>query len=140
MLHLAQIPGHVLDPVAAWEYMLSLTPGANLEGPAFVFPTQTGYKTLTHTTLVKFINTTIAKIGLDPKQYSGHSLRRGGCTFAFQAGVNMDLIRKHGDWLSSAYQRYLEFPEESRLLVTRTMGNHLTDTPLASLVPNTQLQ
>ena len=54
-----------------------------------------------HTTLVKLIKNTIVNLGLDPTNYSGHSPRRRGCTFAFQAGVPVgtgSLLHTRGIW------------------------------------------
>lgn len=132
-LYIAHIPGSILDPVAAWDRLVANTANADSQGPSFVFHTANGYTTLTHSTLVKYIKSLVYKVGLDPTQYSGHSLRRGGCTFAFQAGVPVDLIRQHGDWKSNAYQQYLEFNSASRLTVTRAMGSQLTGASLATL-------
>ena len=39
--------------------------------------------------------------------YTPHSLRRGGATFSYHAGVPLDQIQKHGTWRSDAVHRYL---------------------------------
>ena len=57
---------------------------------------------------------------------SGHSFRRGGATWAFSANVPSELIKEHGDWLSEAYLRYLNFNLEERLVVTLKMGQAVT--------------
>ncbi|KAI8516561.1 hypothetical protein Bbelb_051420 [Branchiostoma belcheri] len=41
--------------------------------------------------------------------------RRGGATFAFRAGVQVELIRLQGDWRSDAYLLYLKVPLRTRL-------------------------
>jgi integrase len=43
-----------------------------------------------------------------PDQFSGHSLRRGGATALFAAGMPADLIRTMGRWKSECYRLYLE--------------------------------
>jgi hypothetical protein len=45
-------------------------------------------------------------IGLDPHRVSGHSLRRGGTTAYFLAGVPETVIGLHGRWRSHAYRVY----------------------------------
>ena len=47
-------------------------------------------------------------IGLDASKYSGHSLRRGGASFALQCGLPVDLIKTQGDWKSNACEHYLQ--------------------------------
>ncbi|KAK3746002.1 hypothetical protein QZH41_017314, partial [Actinostola sp. cb2023] len=43
--------------------------------------------------------------GIDnPEEFSGHSFRRGGATWAFQAGMPGELIQSFGDWSSDAYK------------------------------------
>ena len=49
-------------------------------------------------------------LSLDPADFSGHSLRRGGATFAFQCGIPSELIKLQGDWRSDAYMLYLTLP------------------------------
>ena len=67
----------------------------------------------------------ISKIGLDSNLYSTHSFRRGGCTFAFQSKVPVDLIKAHGDWKSDCYQQYISFSLEDKLLVAGKMRENI---------------
>ena len=39
--------------------------------------------------------------------YTPHSLRRGGATLSFHAGVHVNAIKHHGTWRSSAVEGYL---------------------------------
>ena len=48
------------------------------------------------------------KIGVDPSQFSGHSFRRGGATFAHRMSVSPLLIKLMGDWSSDAYMSYID--------------------------------
>ena len=45
-------------------------------------------------------------VGLDPSQYSGHSLRAGGATDLFTARVPYNIIKKYGRWKSDAALKY----------------------------------
>lgn len=47
-----------------------------------------------------------AAAGLDPSQYSGHSLRAGGATDLFTAGTPYPVIKKAGRWKSDAALQY----------------------------------
>ena len=44
----------------------------------------------------------LSRSGLPPEQYGSHSFRRGGATFALEAGVPLDSIAVMGDWKSDA--------------------------------------
>jgi hypothetical protein len=52
--------------------------------------------------LRRFIKRCVALIGLNPKFYSGHSLRAGGATDLFVAKVPYPYIKKFGRWRSDA--------------------------------------
>ena len=54
-------------------------------------------------------------IGMNPADFSTHSMRRGGSTFLWLAGATTEEIKKRGDWSSDAYQIYLTTPLEERI-------------------------
>jgi len=56
----------------------------------------------------------VSVLGLDPNNFSPHSFRHGGATYAFQAGVPEHLTQIHGDWRSDAYKLYLALPLSTR--------------------------
>jgi hypothetical protein len=49
----------------------------------------------------------LVSAGVDHTQYSAHSLRRGGASFAYEIGLSPLQIKQRGDWASSAYERYV---------------------------------
>jgi hypothetical protein len=49
------------------------------------------------------------RIGKNPKQFSTHSFRRGGASWAFSSEIPSELIQLYGDWKSDAYKNYLRF-------------------------------
>ena len=76
-------------------------------GPAFVYTSGDQIKLLTYTTFTTKLKKLLEQCGYDSSQYSGHSFRRGGATFALNCGVPGHDIKLQGDWLSNAYERYL---------------------------------
>jgi hypothetical protein len=56
----------------------------------------------------------VKELGLDPTHYAGHSLRRGGCTAMFLAGVPETFIAAHGRWRSLEYRKYLDFVDDTQ--------------------------
>ena len=66
----------------------------------------------------KTIKWCCAKIGLDGKYYSGHSLRAGGATDLFVARVPYYVIKKMGRWKSDAAMLYYRCDEDVEGAVT----------------------
>jgi hypothetical protein len=67
----------------------------------------------------------IKSIGKDPDEYSSHSFRRGGASWAFSAEVPSELIQLYGDWSSDAYKKYLRFKLDVKIAVAEQMRNHI---------------
>lgn len=53
------------------------------------------------------LNQVIRFIGLDPKQYKGHSFRIGAATHASKLGFSENAIQNMGRWKSDAVKRYI---------------------------------
>lgn len=68
--------------------------------PFFCLPSHGSLRLLTHDVFSKAVKSRISLIGLSPSDFLPHSFRRGGATFAFQAGVPECLIQRHGNWHS----------------------------------------
>jgi len=104
-----RIAGHPLDPIQALVNAFRVCPHADPAGPAFAVPTRDGgMAPLTHRLFVETLRSCLVKVGVDPSQFSGHSFRRGGATFAHRMGVSPLLIKLMGDWSSDAYMAYID--------------------------------
>ena len=93
------IPNCCLCPVTAFKAMIE-TISARALYPAFCFHSLVKPKILVPITYKQFqdkFRNTIALTGRDASLFSTHSLRRGGCSFAFRSKVKSDLIQYHGD-------------------------------------------
>ncbi len=64
-------------------------------------------------------------VGENPAQFSLHSLRRGGATWAFQRGLPAPMIRTLGDWASDAYLRYLDTDLDLRVTAMQDFTHDL---------------
>jgi hypothetical protein len=62
--------------------------------------------------LRRLVKTSVASIGLDASQFSAHSLRAGGATDLFAAGVPFAAIQKMGRWVSAAAVLYYRSVED----------------------------
>ena len=93
--------------------------------PAFVFFEKTKVKWLTGSIFIRTFRDVMRKGGYDASDFTGHSFRRGGATWAFQCGMPGELIQICGDWVSDSYKRYLEFSTQNKLdlaaLLTRNL-------------------
>lgn len=121
------IPHSVLCPVSALKRHLRYVP-ADPEAPLFTIHTSTGFKPVTGYHFAKFLKSCIVRLGLDPTQYSPHSFRRGGATFAFHAGASPLFIKFLGDWSSDAYMVYLVLNTTQKLNVAKTLAQHIPTT------------
>ena len=99
--------GSPLCPLAAFSQMIKLAPAAP-DRPAFLFVSNRSLVSFTHASFVSKLKATLSSIGFPAEQFSGHSFRRGGATWAFKKGVPGELIMSHGDWRSGAYLEYLD--------------------------------
>ena len=112
-----------LCPVRALQHHWELHPSDNNDDPAFVAAIKKGEPVfLTHAKFVRLLKAKLSCVdGIDPSRYSGHSLRRGGASFAHQCGVGLEMIQIMGDWCSLAVLLYLTRPLVERLKVAHIM-------------------
>lgn len=104
----------VLCPVQA--YTRALTFFKDFQHvPAFVFMENGKPKWLTRSIFIRTFRHVISRAGFQPLDFTGHSFRRGGATWAFQSGMPGELIQICGDWVSDSYRRYLEFSTQNKL-------------------------
>ena len=104
----------VLCPVAAFARSAQNFQGVS-HVPAFVFLEEGQVKWLTRSKFIRTFREIIALKVHDPTEFTGHSFRRGGATWAFQCGMPGELIQICGDWVSDSYKRYLEFSTRNKL-------------------------
>lgn len=57
--------------------------------------------------LQRLFSIMMTELGYNAKLYSLHSLRRGGATTSYQAGVDYTLIKRQGTWASDALWSYI---------------------------------
>lgn len=83
--------------------------------------------TITHKWFTERLRKAIANTGRNPREYSGHSFRSGGATFAFECGIQMEVIKLQGDWLSDAYLRYIRVDWSHKQRAAADMAKALMD-------------
>ncbi len=118
------LPGHPLCPVQAVLAAFRLTPAADISGPAFMLPGPP-LSPMLYAKFLSILRSTLSAINLPAKDFTGHSLRRGGASWAFQMLLPSEIIKSMGDWASDAYMGYLEIPLLSKVHHVRTFAQAL---------------
>ena len=67
----------------------------------------------------------MGSLGYNPSEYAGHSFRRGGTSYPFQAGIPIELIKMMGDWKSDSVLPYLTVPLSIRLHSINLVSNNI---------------
>lgn len=117
---LPQVEHSSLCPTAALtEYLLAAEPHLAHDAPLFnEFHTQpdgsVAVQPLRYSVFLSTLKGLIARTGLDPALYAGQSFRRGGATFALNAGVPETVIRAMGDWKSDVWRDYVSATAQLR--------------------------
>lgn len=68
-------------------------------------------KPITTAGFVKMLKKYCEKIGINPDEIGGHSLRAGGATQASLNNASETGIKKHGRWKSDVYQEYIRIAD-----------------------------
>ena len=69
-------------------------------------------KGCTYDSIRRLVKTVALTLGLDAQLYSAHSLRAGGATDLFAAGLSYTLIKKAGRWTSDSAMLYYRSDED----------------------------
>ena len=100
-------------PVMWMHYMMQKIPA--LPGdPAFTIYSEEGKTALSANQLIARIRKWLKLIKENEDEYSLHSVRRGGATFAYQCNIEGEMIKRLGNWASDAYKRYIDVSMDER--------------------------
>ena len=117
------VPGNIvaLDPVFHYQKLVSenVVPSTC---PAFTY-VDNGVKCVTHKSFTDFLKVLLSKIGLNPKDWSGHSFRRGGASLLYRLGIDPLTIQACGDWSTDTFLRYIEVNIDRLWSAQHAMGS-----------------
>jgi integrase len=133
--HLQGRRGHPLDPVAAWLGHVEASPDVEPTMSAFSFREKGITQPMRYEYLRVALKVCYSAIGGDAAHVSTHSLRRGGATFAYHAGVQDLLLKAHGDWVSNCFEDYIELSKPARLLCSQQMFELMESGRAARMYP-----
>ncbi len=128
-LPVSSVEGSVLCPVSAVVSMLADLSGKQLLPlqPLFSYVSNVGQvEVLTHNSFVHMLKYYLDMCNIESRLYSGHSFRRGGCTYAFSVGVSPSVIKLRGDWKSDAYERYVHISESQHKMFAQVMSKSMS--------------
>jgi hypothetical protein len=83
---------------------------------------------ITHQPFTEKLKSLLAKSGLDPSLYSGHSFRRGGASYLYSVGGSTLMVQVMGCWSSQIFTRYLYLSLEDRLAAQNLIMNSINET------------
>lgn len=107
----------VVCPVAWFRrWLLIRNPAAT-----HLFHVADGVRSLSHSTPCGRVQYWLTKIGVDAKAYGSHSGRRGGASAAAARGVEERLLRRHGNWRSTAIYKYISESVDRQLSVSQAV-------------------
>ena len=106
---LPSLPGSPVDPKSAWRQYWTDIHASSLE---LVSPLlrRTGHPSCPPISIRdprSMFRRAVHGAGLRRHRYTLHSLRTGGAMFAYQSGVPLQEIKRHGTWRSNAVDAYL---------------------------------
>ena len=89
-------------PVTLMDSYLERVPGIPTD-PLFRWPSGTP---VTTGSFIRKLKRHLLMLDIDPDDYSGHSLRKGGACTAARAGLSDEMIKMLGRWTSDCFRRY----------------------------------
>ena len=121
-------PCSPLCPLTAVKQAFFLTPSASCVDQAFCYRDSSACRNVvfTYKAFLSCLHTLLSECGIPSSDFACHSFRRGGATYALEAGVPLDHIAVMGDWKSDAMYLYLHMPMRQRLQAQRTITNSLS--------------
>lgn len=105
---LPRIPNSPLCPSKALLLNFKQVKPSLSPSPAFLFLSSGKVNILTYPLFLTMLKCYLHRLGYDSSNFSGHSFRRGGASFALECGISSELIQSQGDWKSDAYKNYLD--------------------------------
>ncbi len=130
LLPLPSIQGSIADPVQAFHQLEKVSPTTSPNQPLLTVQRRGRACAITTKTLSKLFKIIVKALRLDSEMYSLHSLRRGGATAAFNAGVSITDIKRHGNWSSDAFWIYVTSPAVADSSVAKALASNMVTSQL----------
>ena len=109
VIPVSRVPDERLCAVHWVERHLKQAP-APQKAPLFMNPGPAGLEGLSYDTYQSTLRLMCKRAGLNPEDFSSHSMRRGGTTYLGMIGIPVQDIKVRGDWSSDCVLQYLKTP------------------------------
>ena len=119
-----KLPGSKLCPVSALSNMLHLVPGSNND-PLFAIFKANQWSPLTDSMVRKHLKRVLLLLQLQHHNFTFHTFRRSGASWAFEHGVPIEVIKQQGTWSSNCVWRYIQKSNSSTSPLTQAFQLHL---------------
>ena len=122
-------PSSPLCPVSAIRCAFAMNPACSQSSQAFSWRDSATCRSsiFTYKSFMTCMKSILLQLGISPDLYGTHSFRRGGATYALEAGVSLDTISLLGDWKSDAMFLYLHMPLSQRVAAQQVMTTRLQE-------------
>ncbi len=125
LVPLPEIPNSPACPVLAYQHMANIFPTRSSNDPLLTLSGKSP-RIITCGQLRKAFNAIITNLGYNPHAYSLHSLRAGGATAAYKAGVDYTQIKRHGTWTSDSFWGYIASETADKSPVPHALADPLS--------------
>ena len=95
------------------------------EDPCFSFYVQDHHYVMTHRDLSNMLQEFLKAVGVDRNGITTHSIRKGGCSLFYRAGIMIPALKEHGTWSSDSYKTYVHYNMQDKLKVTQSVYKFL---------------
>ena len=119
-----KLPRSKLCPVTALSNMLHLDPGLNND-LFFAIYKANKWSPRTDSTVRKHLKWVLLLLQLQHHNFTFHTFRRSGASWAFEHGVPIKVIKQQGTWSSDWVWRYIQKSNPSTSPLTQAFQLHL---------------
>ena len=119
-----KLSGSKLCPVTALSNMLHLVSGSNND-PLFAIFKASTWSPLTDSIVRKHLKRVLRLLQLQHHNFTFHTFRRSGASWAFEHGVPIEVIKQQGTWSSDCVWRYIQKTNPSTFPLTQAFRLHL---------------
>ena len=107
VISLPKVSNRTICPFRTLKALTKLYP-MTASNSVFQISTSSGWQPLTDSRVRKALKSINMTLGLNPHFFTFHSFRRSGATFAYNAHVPIQQIKRHGTWSSECVWRYIQ--------------------------------
>ena len=115
--------GVLLQPGSLLKRMMTLRARAGLGDPRLALFMVGPGEHVTSGMMSSYVRWLMGTVGQEPTLYSSHSLRIGGCSAAFAAGIDETTIKALGRWDSETYRLYARMSRQVAMRLGRAIAS-----------------